>query len=75
MLCEVSGQSGERECANEDIRLVNGTALEGRVEICLDNQWGTICADNWDVMDTAVVCRQLGFSVEGIQTHAHMHSH
>ena len=55
-------------CREGDIRLVdgpNGTALEGTVEICFDNQWGTICADNWDNLDASVVCRQLGFSLEG----------
>ena len=59
-------QSEERGCGYEgDIRLVNGqSALEGRVEICFDDQWGTVCDDGWGDNDTSVVCRQLGFLAE-----------
>ena len=52
-------------CTNGDIRLMNGTdpsVMEGRVEICYNNAYGSICDDFWDIIDASVVCRQLGLN-------------
>ena len=53
-------------CATGDIRLAGGgNDLEGRVEVCYQSQWGTVCDDNWGTTDASVACRQLGFSAIG----------
>uniref|UniRef100_A0A3B1JDU8 SRCR domain-containing protein n=1 Tax=Astyanax mexicanus TaxID=7994 RepID=A0A3B1JDU8_ASTMX len=43
------------------IRLVSGSGLcDGRVEISINDQWGTVCDDLWDINDGDMVCRQMG---------------
>ena len=67
-------------CEEGDIQLVNDTdghgrklkltgsgtssLEEGRVEICVNNVWGTICKNGWDALDAKVVCRQLNLSTD-----------
>ena len=50
-------------CATGDIRLIGGSQpYEGRVEVCRNNVWGTVCDDGFGADDATVVCRQAGYS-------------
>ena len=50
-------------CNNGDLRLVSGT--EGLLEICNNEEWGTVCDDFWDDTDASVACYQLGYGRQG----------
>ena len=54
------------DCTHGQIRLRGrSTSRSGRVEICVDGTWGTVCDDGWSYNDARVACRQLGFPTLG----------
>ena len=54
------------QCANGLLRLAGGNIPnEGRVEFCMNNEWGTVCDDSWGSNDATVVCRELGYLAQG----------
>ena len=57
------GQYNEN-CERSSLKLVNG----GRLEICINFVWGTVCDDAFDTNDAKVACRQLGYEVDGGQS-------
>lgn len=53
-------------CTTGRLRLVGGNIEnEGRVEICVNNIWGTVCDNSWGSAEASVVCLQLGYSTHG----------
>ena len=57
-------------CSNGDLRLRGGsTSNTGRLEICINGAWGSVCDSGGDSFTTAeavVACRQMGLlQVEG----------
>ena len=55
------------QCEDDEVQVVpmNQTLIFGRVEICIDSNWGPVCSDGWDNDDAAVVCYQLGYGRDG----------
>ena len=54
-------------CNDGEVRLFDGENFnqrEGRVEICYNGVWGTVCADGWNEIATNITCSQLGYSLE-----------
>ena len=59
-LCsELTTSTYHTDCTNGRIRLKNGTQPsfdEGRVEICYNNAYGTVCDDYFNEVTASVVC-------------------
>ena len=58
-----------------DTTCVEGTTLlvygrnvkEGKVLICHDGEWYSVCGDGWNEAEADVVCSSLGYSAENGQ--------
>ena len=49
-------------CTTGSLRLAGGSKPNaGRVEVCINKAWGTVCDSWWNTADANVVCSQLGF--------------
>ena len=58
--------TGPSNCTDYEIQLVGGESdREGRVEVCYNGVWGTICGNGWDIDNANVVCYQLGYGQPG----------
>ena len=59
-------------CSDGDVRLVNQSYYSigglsgtgGVVQVCVNQQYGYVCSDNWDDSEANVVCRSLSLSYQ-----------
>ena len=50
-------------CVDGEVRLVGGVnGTIGRLEVCHNRAWGTVCNRRFGTNEASVICRQLGFT-------------
>ena len=66
--CSALSSVTPSDCSDGDVRLVGGaTEYEGRVEVCLNEVWSTVCAySGWYSNAAKVVCNQIGALTLGL---------
>ena len=61
----------EGNCSHGDLRLgsrsddISEVSSEGRLEVCINGGWGTICDNGFTRNDAQVACSQLGYDGTG----------
>lgn len=61
------------EGPNTPVRLNGSNSSSGMVELNYEDEWGTICPEDFDNKDANVVCRMLGYKIgSGISNLAHI---
>ena len=62
----LDGPGSVPACSLGDIRLMDGDEKsEGRVEVCVNGEWGSVCGTNVNAEEANVICRQLGYASFG----------
>ena len=57
------------DCTDGETRIVNDISNEmfaGKIELCINGQWGSICDDGWSYNEAHVVCSQFGYTSYGM---------
>jgi len=71
VLLYLAADTPSGNCDLGDLRLTSRTddsselSSEGRLEVCVNNAWGTICDTSFGSHDAHVACGQLGYEGEG----------
>ena len=72
VLCQGSANqsNNSNECISGEVRLANSSNnIEGRVEICTEGMWVSVCDRNWGTTETRIFCKQLlGHPAKGMNS-------
>jgi len=49
----------------DDLDYISNELSVGRVEVCFQGAWRSLCSSRWTRQDASVVCKQLGFAAAG----------
>ena len=53
-------------CIDGTIRLMEGESeFEGRLEVCINDRWGTVGSNGWTKIDEQVICNDFGYDLAG----------
>ena len=56
-------------CDEGSVRLADGVIeQEGRVEVCSNGVWTSVCDHSWGRTEAYVVCKQMGYPDRGIHS-------
>ena len=59
-------------CIHGDVRLAGSSSpWQGRVEVCINNLWSSVCDNGWTSYNTQVVCAQIGYPGTGTCIYMH----
>ena len=55
------------KCKHGSVQLAGTESMSfGRVEVCINRLWSTICDHHWTLTEASVICSQLGFYKQGL---------
>lgn len=57
--CTASSNKNHSNCDTGELQLNNET---GRLEVCINNQWGGVCHENWTSNETLVAYKKLSMN-------------
>lgn len=74
LVLSVDVNTAASNCTTGEVNLVGSDdGDEGRLEVCVNGAWGTVCSDGFDSSDAAVACEALG-GFDGSGKHCFLHT-
>ena len=64
---EMISHHNNLDCSSGEVSVIGGSSItEGRVEICVNGTWATVCENFFDTNNAVVICNQLGYPSLGL---------